>query len=166
MGFGGWTGTGETEWDWAGLGWAGLGWAGLTGPSTPQYGFDHRGLKSLNIVLCSVNMLSSRMFGQQLYSIKCNTNESYITNLKTTCAHNTIKHKNHIQLNIQEKIRQKSFMGGGLPSPPSTSPLFPSQARRWWDELNDARLYPHGPYALGALYFMQNVTVYYINCIA
>ena len=51
---------------------------------------------------------------------------------------------------------------GGGPIPPP----FPSQARRWKDESNDARLYPHGPYALGALYFMQNVIVYYINRIA
>ena len=39
-----------------------------TGHATPQYGFDHRGLNSLNIVLCSVKMPSSRMLGQQPYN--------------------------------------------------------------------------------------------------
>ena len=53
-------------------------------------------------------------------------------------------------------------LSGGGPIPP---PL-PSQVRWWRDESNDARLYPHGPYALGALYFLQNVIVYYINRIA
>jgi hypothetical protein len=56
---------------------------------------------------------------------------------------------------------------GGSPLPRGPIPLsFPSQARRWRNESNDARLRSHGPYALGALYFMQNVIVYYINRIA
>ena len=62
------------------------------------------------------------------------------------------------------------FGGRGPPSPHpggrSHPPPFPSQVRRWRDESNDARQYPHGTYALGALYFMQNVTVYYIDRIA
>ena len=116
------------------------------------------------------------MFRQQPYSIQYNINESSIINIKTICAHNTTKTKNHIQLNIQEKIGQIGLIPpfplwgegvsplplGGGPIPP----LFPSQARRWRDESNDARLYPHGPYALGALYFLRNVIVYYINRIA
>ena len=32
-------------------------------------GIDHPGLKSLNMVLCSMHMLSGSMFGQQSYSI-------------------------------------------------------------------------------------------------
>jgi hypothetical protein len=62
------------------------------------------------------------------------------------------------------------FGGEGSPPPPSGGgpipPPLPSQERRWRDESSDARLCPYGPYALGALYFLQNVIVYYINRIA
>ena len=52
-------------------------------------------------------------------------------------------------------------------SPKSLSELqHQYKVRRWRDESNDARLHPHGPYAMGALYSMQNVIVYYINCVA
>ena len=46
--------------------------------------------------------------------------------------------------------RGSPLPSGGGPIPPP----FPSQVRRWRDELNDAQLRPHGPYALGALYFL------------
>ena len=31
------------------------------------------------------------------------------------------------------------------------------------DKMTDTRLYPHGPYAMGALDYLSDVIVYYIN---
>ena len=91
-----------------------------TGHATPQYGFDHRGLKSLNIVLCSVHMLSSRMLGQQLYSTHCNTNESSIINIKTTHRYNTTKPQERHKIKCTEKYKTDRFYLP--PSPPFFSP--------------------------------------------
>ena len=57
---------------------------------------------------------------------------------------------------------------GEDPPPPSfwrgrTLPSHLSQERRWMDEMIDTHLYPHGPYAMGALDYLSDVIVYYIN---
>ena len=44
-----------------------------------------------------------------------------------------------------------------------TLPSYLSQECRWMDEMIDTHLYPHGPYAMGALDNLSNVIVYYIN---
>ena len=45
----------------------------------------------------------------------------------------------------------------------SHPPSHLSQERRWMDKMIDTRLYPHGLYAMGALDYLSDVIVYYIN---
>ena len=69
-----------------------------TGPFTPQYGVDHRGLISLNMLLPSVvHMLSSRMFRQQLYSIILKFIAIYMN-----------QYKNNVQIQYNKKPRNNT----------------------------------------------------------
>ena len=142
-----------------------------TGRVQLQEGFDHPGLISLNILGHSISMFSYRMLGQHNKATSIHVNISLQTSILNA------KSLRYSIINLTHRQTGKyppAFGRGDSPPPPPPSPLgggptpppFPSQVRRWRDESNDARQYPHGTYALGALYFMQNVTVYYIDRIA
>jgi hypothetical protein len=68
----------------------------------------------------------------------------------------------------KDNIRRSSPLGGRVPLPPPFGGVAPSpshifQERRWMEKMIDTHLYPHGPYAMGALDYLSDVIVYYIN---
>jgi hypothetical protein len=134
-----------------------------TGRVQLQEGFDHPGLISLNILGCSTSMFSHRMLGQ--YNKATRSTHANIF-LQTSILDAKSLRYSITYLIYRQTGKCPPAFGRGDSRGGPTHPPFPSQVRRWRDESNDARQYPHGTYALGALYFMQNVTVYYIDRIA